>query len=301
MLGASKSGYLVGDGVTYPDWVFFIFYMNSPRTTTCRTRRAVAAPLRRVPRPYGARPQLADFSRRRGVCPGTRATRPGAARACTSPGASPEIWDAPHRAIRLLRALGLPLLPAQQAAGSFGALKPFLFFIDHAHCELKRRRGESDDRSSFWPRWHIDTSPDKLIPPLTPSSTPGGLAFIEPSRTAYSQKRSSTCTRASIGVETTTTQVLIGDLIAAVEDDSARTKDFKPGTNAQRHRFYHIHQHGRNSSRLTDLIRSSFRRVNVSGVDDKEPAASEPPVAAQPAARRQLTWRASAPGDYGTI
>ena len=84
-------------------------------------------------------------------------------------------------------------------------------------------------------------------------------------------------------------------------DESARTKDFKPGTNAQRHRFYHIHQHGRTSSRLTDLIRSSFRRVNVSGVDDKEPAASEPPVAAQPAARRQLTWRASAPGDYGTI
>ena len=82
-------------------------------------------------------------------------------------------------------------------------------------------------------------------------------------------------------------------------DESARTKDFKPGTNAQRHRFYHIHQHGRTSSRLTDLIRSSFRRVNVSGVDDKEPAASEPP--AQPAARRQLTWRASAPGDYGTI
>ena len=103
------------------------------------------------------------------------------------------------------------------------------------------------------------------------------------------------------GVETTTTQVLFGDLIAAVEDESARTKDFKPGTNAQRHRFYHIHQHGRNSSRLTDLIRSSFRRVNVSGVDDKEPAASEPLATAQPAARRQLTWRASAPGDYGTI
>lgn len=78
-------------------------------------------------------------------------------------------------------------------------------------------------------------------------------------------------------------------------------KDFKPGTNAQRHRFYHIHQHGRTSSRLTDLIRSSFRRVNVSGVDDKEPAASEEPVTAPPTARRQLTWRASAPGDYGTI
>ena len=103
------------------------------------------------------------------------------------------------------------------------------------------------------------------------------------------------------GVETTTTQILFGDLIAAVDDESARTKDFKPGTNAQRHRFYHIHQHGRTSSRLTDLIRSSFRRVNVSGVDDKEPAASEEPVTAPPTARRRLTWRASAPGDYGTI
>ena len=49
------------------------------------------------------------------------------------------------------------------------------------------------------------------------------------------------------------------------------------------------------------MIRASFRRVNVSGVDDKEPAASEPLATAQPAARRQLTWRASAPGDYGTI
>ena len=88
---------------------------------------------------------------------------------------------------------------------------------------------------------------------------------------------------------------------STMDDESARTKDFKPGTNAQRHRFYHIHQHGRTSSRLTDLIRSSFRRVNVSGVDDKEPAASEEPVTAPPTARRQLTWRASAPGDYGTI
>ena len=133
----------------------------------------------------------------------------------------------------------------------------------------------------------------------------GGLlteayAFIEPVKDSLFPETFEYVHKGLDGVETTTTQVLFGDLIAAVEDDSARTKDFKPGTNAQRHRFYHIHQHGRNSSRLTDLIRSSFRRVNVSGVDDKEPAASEPPVAAQPAARRQLTWRASAP-DYGTI
>ena len=134
-------------------------------------------------------------------------------------------------------------------------------------------------------------------------------AFIEPVKSSLFPETFEYVHKGLDGVETTTTQVLFGDLIAAVEesidqgsfDESARTKDFKPGTNAQRHRFYHIHQHGRNSSRLTDLIRSSFRRVNVSGVDDKEPAASEPLATAQPAARRQLTWRASAPGDYGTI
>ena len=125
-------------------------------------------------------------------------------------------------------------------------------------------------------------------------------AFIEPVKDSLFPETFEYVHKGLDGVETTTTQVLFGDLIAAVEDESARTKDFKPGTNAQRHRFYHIHQHGRNSSRLTDLIRSSFRRVNVSGVDDKEPAASEEPVTAPPTARRQLTWRASAP-DYGTI
>ncbi|CAH0368575.1 unnamed protein product [Pelagomonas calceolata] len=126
-------------------------------------------------------------------------------------------------------------------------------------------------------------------------------AFIEPVKDSLFPETFEYVHKGLDGVATTTTQVLFGDLIAAVEDESARTKDFKPGTNAQRHRFYHIHQHGRDSSRLTDLIRSSFRRVNVSGVDDKEPAASEPLATAQPAARRQLTWRASAPGDYGTI
>ena len=130
-------------------------------------------------------------------------------------------------------------------------------------------------------------------------------AFIEPVKSRLFPEMFEYVHKGLDGVEATTTQVLFGDLVAAVEetidDESTRTKGFKPGTNAQRHRFYHIHQHGRNSSRLTDLIRSSFRRVNVSGVDDKEPAASEEPVTAQPAARRQLTWRASAPGDYGTI
>ena len=114
------------------------------------------------------------------------------------------------------------------------------------------------------------------------------------------------------GVETTTTQVLFGDLVAAVEetidkddddDESARTKGFKPGTNAQRHRFY---RHGSSdvSSRFADLtsmvresFRTSFRRVNVVSEADSEKAS---PAAAQPAARPQLSWRASAP-EYGTF
>ena len=97
--------------------------------------------------------------------------------------------------------------------------------------------------------------------------------------------------------------MLFGDLVAAVEetidDESARTKGFKPGTNAQRHRFY---RHGSSdvSSRLADLtsmVRDSFRRVNVVSETDSEKAS---PAAARPAARPQLSWRASAP-EYGTF
>ena len=87
------------------------------------------------------------------------------------------------------------------------------------------------------------------------------------------------------------------------DDESARTKGFKPGTNAQRHRFY---RHGSSdvSSRfagLTSMVRESFRaslrRVNIASETDSEKA---PPAAAQPAARPQLSWRASAP-EYGTF
>ena len=84
------------------------------------------------------------------------------------------------------------------------------------------------------------------------------------------------------------------------DDESARIKGFKPGTNAQRHRLYRIQHSRRASSRLADLtsmVRDSFRRVNVvseSSGDEKEPAA------ARPAARPQLSWRASAP-EYGTF
>ena len=111
------------------------------------------------------------------------------------------------------------------------------------------------------------------------------------------------------GTEATTTHVLFGDLIAAVEetvdqdpddDESARIKGFKPGTNAQRHRLHRIQHSRQASSRLADLtsmVRDSFRRVNVVSETDSDKAS---PAAAQPAARRQLTWRASAP-EYGTF
>ena len=88
-----------------------------------------------------------------------------------------------------------------------------------------------------------------------------------------------------------------------IDDESTRTKGFKPGTNAQRHRFY---RHGSSdvSSRfagLTSMVRESFRtslrRVNVVSEADSGKAS---PAAARPAARPQLSWRASAP-EYGTF
>jgi len=131
-------------------------------------------------------------------------------------------------------------------------------------------------------------------------------AFIEPVKSSLFPETFEYVYKGLDGVETTTTQVLFGDLVAAVEEtidhdsvkDSA-TKDFKPGTNAQRHR---LQQGPGRSSRLADLtsmvresFRASFRRVNESSTD--EPAASS---AKLPADHRRLSWRASAP-NYGTL
>ena len=124
-------------------------------------------------------------------------------------------------------------------------------------------------------------------------------AFIEPIKSRLFPETFEYVHKGLDGVETTTTQVLFGDLVAAVEeidDESARTKGFKPGTNAQRHRLHRIHQPGRQRSRLKDLIRASFRRVNVVSETDSEKESQ----GAQPAARPQLSWRASAP-EYGTF
>ena len=119
-------------------------------------------------------------------------------------------------------------------------------------------------------------------------------AFIEPIKSRLFPETFEYVHKGLDGVETTTTEVLFGDLVAAVEDDeSARIKGLKPGTNAQRHRLHRIHQPGRQRSRLKDLIRASFRRANVVSETDSE---KESPAAVQP----QLSWRASAP-EYGTF
>ena len=115
--------------------------------------------------------------------------------------------------------------------------------------------------------------------------------------------------RSPDGVETTTTQVLFGDLIAAVEesiDGDAETlsRDYKPGTNAQRHRHHHA-QHGhasgglgllmrRNSSRGLKRSGSTLQhRVSAASRSDEENV--EAPVGRRPQLNRSATWRTSAP------
>ena len=94
--------------------------------------------------------------------------------------------------------------------------------------------------------------------------------------------------------------------------------DFKPGTNAQRHRRHSSEE--TLSSKTTDLTgmvqrlrtgisfmcqqsqSSGSRHVNVtsSGESSSEPAASPAPDQQHPTADRRLSWRSSAP-DYGTF
>ena len=74
-------------------------------------------------------------------------------------------------------------------------------------------------------------------------------AFIEPIKSRLFPETFEYVHKGLDGVETTTTQVLFGDLVAAVEyatdQESGGTSapDFKPGTNAQRHRLIHA-KHG---------------------------------------------------------
>ena len=100
------------------------------------------------------------------------------------------------------------------------------------------------------------------------------------------------------GVETTTTQVLFGDLVAAVEHATDRESggtsapDFKPGTNAQRHRLIHA-KHGskHGSGRLSSIFGSSGSHSSSGSVDAPAPAEPSDRAELPPA----LTWHASPP------
>ena len=137
-------------------------------------------------------------------------------------------------------------------------------------------------------------------------------AFIEPIKSRLFPATFDYVHRDLDGVETTTTQVLFGDLVAAVEENidqgsvrSAPTRtDFKPGTSAQRHRLRD--SLSSRSTDVTDMMRrltSSFRlssrRVTAS-TPDKSVASPAAPDEQPATADRRLSWRASAP-DYGTF
>ena len=126
-------------------------------------------------------------------------------------------------------------------------------------------------------------------------------AFIEPIKSRLFPATFDYVHRDLDGVETTTRKVLFGDLIAAVEETidqdtvegSIRTKDYKPGTNAQRHRFHHSY-HGRRSISTTSSFMSLPSFMSPRGRDGGFSSDTSTPT--QPAALGQrLSWRTSAP------
>ena len=184
---------------------------------------------------------------------------------------------------------------------------------------MRRRGARGADRSALSPRIRArgllpTTSRRRCAADQRPRAgarerhRADAYAFIEPVKSRLFPETFEYVHKGLDGTDTTTTHVLFGDLIAAVEetidqdadnDESACIKGFKPGTNAQRHRFYRIQHSRRASSRfagLTSMVRDSFRRVNVVSETDSEKASQS----ARPAARPQLSWRASAP-EYGTF
>ena len=124
-------------------------------------------------------------------------------------------------------------------------------------------------------------------------------AFIEPIKDRLFPATFDYLHRDSDGVETTTTQVLFGDLVAAVEyatdqeKATAHAPDFKPGTNAQRHRLIHA-KHGskHGSGRLSSIFGSSGSHSSSGSVGAPAPAGPSDRAELPPA----LTWRASPPG-----
>ena len=98
-------------------------------------------------------------------------------------------------------------------------------------------------------------------------------AFIEPRKHQLFPSTFEYTYRSPDGIETTTTQVLFGDLIAAVEHATdqeesgdakpTRAPDFKPGTNARRHSL-HRSKHGHGSEH--DSGTGSFGRMRVANL-----------------------------------
>ena len=123
-------------------------------------------------------------------------------------------------------------------------------------------------------------------------------AFIEPTKATIFPPTFEYVHRTANGDETTTTQVLFGDLVSAVEQiidqSSARaartlSKNLQPGTHAQRHRLLRFSDSsgsGRGMSLTSLLTRRSTKSVRV--------PSAEPP-SAQPEGDRRVSWRASAP------
>ena len=100
-------------------------------------------------------------------------------------------------------------------------------------------------------------------------------------------------THRSGGVETTTTQVLFGDLIAAVEesidgvDADNMSRDLRPGTNAQRHRLHHAkHGHASGGLKRSGLKRSGSTNSRTDEENWQAPGGQLP---------HSKTWRTSAP------
>ncbi len=136
-------------------------------------------------------------------------------------------------------------------------------------------------------------------------------AFIEPIKDRLFPATFEYTHRSPDGVETTTTQVLFGDLIAAVEHAAdqenderatARAPDFKPGTNSQRHRLHakhgskHASKHG--SAHASGAFASIFGSSSSRGRNSEPPAtqsSTESTSYPRLGALRAKSWRASAP------
>ena len=134
--------------------------------------------------------------------------------------------------------------------------------------------------------------------------------FIEPLKDTLFPATFEYTHRSSDGVETTTTQVLFGDLIAAVEesidgvDADNMSRDLRPGTNAQRHRLHHA-KHGHASGGLGLLkrrhsshgLRRSGSTLQRSGSTNSRSDEEyvQAPGGQRPQLNRSRTWRTSAP------